>query len=35
MIQYSAALMFNSGVTDYWMPAFAGMTRGYDPAFIR
>jgi hypothetical protein len=26
MIQYAAALVFNSSVTAYWMPAFAGMT---------
>jgi hypothetical protein len=26
MIQYAAPPTFNSSVTDYWMPAFAGMT---------
>src|SRR6478672_6251907 len=26
MIQYFAPVMFNVGVTAYWMPAFAGMT---------
>ena len=28
MIQYAALVMFNSDFTEYWMPAFAGMTRG-------
>jgi hypothetical protein len=26
MIQYAAPLIFHSEVTEYWMPAFAGMT---------
>jgi hypothetical protein len=25
-IQYSAALAFNRGALEYWIPAFAGMT---------
>jgi hypothetical protein len=25
-IRYAAACVFTSGVGDYWMPAFAGMT---------
>jgi hypothetical protein len=30
MIQYAAPPMLISGVTEYWMPAFAGMTTsGY------
>jgi hypothetical protein len=29
MIQYPVPMMFISGVTAYWMPAFAGMTSGY------
>jgi len=27
MIPYAAPLMFNADVTEYWMPAFAGMTN--------
>jgi hypothetical protein len=26
MIQYAALPMFNSAATEYWMPAFTGMT---------
>jgi hypothetical protein len=35
MIQYAAPLIFDSDVTEYWMPAFAGMTSRDYTARIR